>query len=47
MDPKPSKVVTYDKENAPTRSRDTSIVWSHEKLKIVCLHFHKAQGPET
>ena len=47
MDHKLSRVVTQDDENAPTKSRDTSIVWSHDKSKIFCLHFHKAQGPQT
>ena len=47
MDPKLSRGVTQDEGNPPTKSRDTSIVWSHDKSKIFCLHFHKAQGPQT
>ena len=47
MDPKFSRVVTQDEGNPPTKSRDTSIVLSRDKSKIFCLHFHKAQGPQT
>ena len=50
MDPKLSREgggVTQDEGNPPTKSLDTSIVWSLEKSKIFCLHFHKAQGPQT
>ena len=42
-----SRMVIQDEGNPPTKSRDTSIVWSHDKSKIFCLHFHKAQGPQT
>ena len=38
---------TQDEGNPPTKLRDTSIVWSHDKSKIFCLQFHKAQGPQT
>ena len=47
MDPKQSRVVTQDEENAPTNSRDTSVVWLHGKSKIFCHYFNKAQGPQT
>ena len=47
MDPKLSKVVTEHERNLPIKSRDTSVVWSRDKSKIFCLHFHKAQGPQT
>ena len=47
MDPKLSRVATQDEENAPMKSRDTSILWSHYKSTIFCLHFHKVQGPQT
>ena len=47
MNPKLSRVVTQDEGNSPTKSRKTSIVWSHDKSKILCPHFHKAQGPQT
>ena len=47
MDPKLSRVVTQDEVNPPTKSRDTSIVWSRDTSKIFCLHFHKAKGPQT
>ena len=39
MDPKLSRVVTQDEENAPTKSRDTSLIF--------CLNFHKAQRRQT
>ena len=42
-----SRMVIQDEGNPPTKSRDTSIVWSHDKSKIFCFHFHKAQGPQT
>ena len=47
MNPKFSRVVTQDEGNPPTKSSDTSIVWSHDKSKIFSLHFHKAEGPQT
>ena len=31
MDPKPSRVVTYDERTPSTKSRDTSIPWSRDK----------------
>ena len=39
MDPKLSRVVTQDQGNAPTKSRDTSLIF--------CLNFHKAQRRQT
>ena len=47
MNPKLSRVVTQDERNPPAKSHDTSIVWSHDKSRIFCLHFHKAQGAQT
>ena len=47
MDLKLRRGATKDEGNPPTKSRDTSVVWSHDKSKIFCLHFHKAQGPQT
>ena len=41
MGPKRSRGVTYDDRNLPTKSCDTSIVWSRDKSEIFCLHFHK------
>ena len=39
MDAKLSRVVTQDQGNAPTKSRDTSLIF--------CLNFHKAQRRQT
>ena len=47
MDPKVNRVVTQDERNPPAKSRDFLVVSSRDKPKIFCLHFHKAQGPET
>ena len=45
MGPKFSRLVTLDEENQPTKSRNTSIVWSRDKSKMSYL-FHKAQDPQ-
>ena len=47
MDPKLSRVITYDMETPPAKSRDTSITWSSEKSKMFCLHIHKVYGPQN
>ena len=47
MDPKINRVVTKDEGTSPTKSHDTSTVWSRGKLKKLHLHFHNAYGPET
>ena len=35
MDPKLSRVVTYDEETLPTKSRDISTAWSCDKSKTL------------
>ena len=47
IDPKLSRVVSWDERNPPTKSGDTLILWSCDKEKTLYLHFHKAYGPQT
>ena len=47
MNPKLSRVVTQDKRSPHTKSCDTLILSSSDKLKNVILHAHKAYGPQT
>ena len=47
MDPKLSTVVTQDKGTPPTKSRDTSIMWSRDISKTLYLHIHKAHDPHN
>ena len=42
-----SWMVTYNEGTSPTKSSDKSTKWSRDKWKTLCLHFHKAYGPQT
>ena len=44
MDPKQGGDLGWEKSTYKVTY--TSIVWSHDKSKIFCHHFHKAQGPQ-
>ena len=46
MDPKISKMVTYDERTPPTKSRDYSISRSRDKSKTLHLHFLKVYDPK-
>ena len=41
VDSKLSRVVTWDDGTPPTKSHETSIVWSHGKSKVFYFHFRK------
>ena len=47
MDPKLSRVVTWDERTPLTKSRDTLITLSRYRSKALCFNFHKAYGPQT
>ena len=47
IDPKRSRVMTYDEGTPPTKSRNTSTAWSYDKSKTLHLHYRKAYGPQT
>ena len=47
MDPKLSSVVTQDEGTPLTKSRNTSISLTRDKLKTFYLHFHKAHAPQN
>ena len=42
MDPKPSRVASFDKGTPPAKSHDTSFTWSLDKSKKFCLHVNKS-----
>ena len=43
----PHTLNTNTTETPTKKSRDTSIKWSRDKSKMLCLHFHKAYGSQT
>ena len=47
MDPKLSRVVTYDEGTPATTSRDSLISWSRDKSKTLFLHIHKVHGRQN